>query len=31
MEDILAKIKDLIEKVVAFFKELVDKISKKDA
>ncbi len=31
MEDIMAKIKELLDKVVAFFKDLLGKITKKDA
>lgn len=31
MEDIMAKIKELLEKVVAFFKDLLEKFTKKDA
>lgn len=31
MEDIIAKIKELLEKVVALFKDLLEKFTKKDA
>ncbi len=31
MEDIMAKIKELLEKVVALFKDLLEKFTKKDA
>ena len=31
MEDFMAKLKEIIEKVVAFFKDLLEKFTKKEA